>query len=676
VYLLCFFGTLTFPVSAYYIELPQGELGEKLDEAWVYYHNNDFKDAIEALKKLMKEYPEDALVEHTLGFFYFEDDDFDNAVKYFQDSLVHSTNEKVTLWNHLHLADIFRQQGFIKKSEGHLDFVEKHDLSPNMITNTARIRQDLRIVKILDSTFKTGNITVRYPHYLLPADKVGSMAEQIHSDWERVARFLNLSGDETFEVFVFPSAYLFNRFFPLGVSSKISGFEYRGINTVYIKDGDYLDSLAPYGYHLLMNKFNRYGTYPWMVEGLDDAIRESYKGIPLNSWVSELYSQDKLPNLLFLLDPDYLSRMDPDLRNPTAGSFILFMKSKFHPNDYLYILTQPNLEFNFKLTIQEIEAEWIRYAKSGRSLLENSEQVTQLVERVPVFDEPPVVGMDLVQELRHAATLDKSGNRDSALLKIEDILAREPRYGEALYLKGKIYYDENKFTDAQKVFMEAIKYLPPNSVSFGWTAYFLGRIAKLTENFEQAQYFYSIAAQTPLPPQTLVEVRTLLFNLDKYFYLKPQTDSEFNQLEAQSVREFLLLMDDFLRVRDWNAVHGLTAYELNSQTLANYVNWFRDPVRFQDNVVYSHTLEFSEVTLNTVKCEVTVRVEYPGMPAEEENTVEEEKIVSEDDGTSDNPEPEIKIKRRTREFKRFMLLTKYPDGWRVLDYFDVIDLYK
>lgn len=675
-YFLCFLGILTFPVNAYYIELPQGKLGEKLDEAWVYFHNNDFKDAIESLKSLMKEYPEDALVEHTLGYFYFEDGNFDDAVKYFQDSLVHSTNEKVTLWNHIHLADIFRQQGFTKKAEGHLDFVEKHDLSPSMIINTARIRQDLRIVEILDSTHKTGNITVRYPHYLLPADKVELMAEQIHADWERIVRFLNLSGDETYEVFVFPSEYLLNRFFPLGISVEIAGFDYKGIQTVYTKDGDYLSSLAPYGYHLLMNKFNRYGTYPWMVEGLDDAIRESYKGIPLNSWVSELYSQDKLPNLLFLLDSDYLSRMDPDLRNPTAGSFILFLKSKFHPNDYFYILTQPNLEFNFKLTIQEIESEWIRYAKSGRSLLESSEQVTQLVESVPVFDEPPVVGMDLVQELRQAATLHETGNRDSAMLKIEDILLREPRYGEALYLKSKILYDENKFLDAQQGFLEAIKYLPPNSVSFGWTAYFLGRISKLTENFEQAQYFYSVAAQTPLPPATLVEVKTLLFNLDKYFYLKPQPDSEFGQAGGQGVEEFLALLDDFLRVRDWNAVHGLTAYELNSQTLANYVNWFRDPVRFQEDVVYTHTLEFLEVTLNTVKCEVTVRVEYPGSPVGEENAVEEENAVSEDDGTLEMTEPEIKIKRRTREFKRFMLLTKYPDGWRVLDYFDVIDLYK
>jgi tetratricopeptide (TPR) repeat protein len=670
VYFLCFFGTLTFPANAYYIDLPQGELGVKLDEAWVYFHNNDFKDAIEALEKLMKEYPEDALVEHTLGYFYFEDGDFDNAVKYFQDSLIHSTNEKVTIWNHIHLADIFRQQGFIKKSEGHLDFIEKHDLSPSMITNTARIRMDIRMVEILDSTQKAGNITIRYPHYLLPDDKVESMAGQIHSDWERVVRFLNLSGDETFEVFVFPSDYLFNRFFPLGVSEKIAGFEYRGIHTVYMKEGDYLSSLAPYGYHLLMNKFNRYGTYPWMIDGLDDAIRESYKGIPLNSWVSELYSQDKLPNLLFLLDADYLNRMDPDLRNPTAGSFILFMKTKFHPNDYLYILTQPNLEFNFKITIQEIEAEWIRYAKSERSLLENIELATELVESVPVFDEPPVVGMDLVQELRQAATLHENGNRDSAMLKIEDILAREPRYGEALYLKGKIFYDESKFTDAQTVFLEAIKYLLPNSVSFGWTAYFLGRIAKLTENFEQAQYYYSIAAQNPLPPATLIEVKTHLFNLEKYFYLKPQTNSEFGPAGGQGVNEFLALIDDFLRARDWNDLQGLTAYELNSQTLANYVNWFRDPVRFQDDVVYSHTLDFSEVTLNTVKCQVTLKVEYPQAPAEEEN------LLSDNAGTSENTQPEINIKRRTREFTRFMLLTKYPDGWRVLDYFDVIDIQK
>lgn len=657
----------SLPLRAQQIQIPQGELGQKIGTAWSYYHDGDYEGAVDLLHSLLKDNPGNPLVEHTLGYFYMKDRNWDEAAKYLQDSLVHTVDEQVNMWNHIYLAEIFKQKGFIEKSKGHIDFVSAHELSPHMMKRVAKIRMDTRVMEILDSELEMEHILIRFPHYLLPREKVEIMGGQLLKDWDRITKFLNLSGDEKFEVFVYPSERLMEKFYPPELNLQDDDYLYDQIHTAHHGTNDYLSVLAPYAYHRLCDKFNRYGASNWFIGGLDDAIREMYHGIPLNSWVSELYDQEKLPELMFLVDDKYSKQMPSGIKDPSGGSFILFLKDKFHPNDFLYILAEPNLEFNFDTTLEEIEIKWIRYLRSGRSLLENQAQVVKLVGDVEKFISPPVVAKNLMDELQKAAGLENTGKKEEALEMVESILREQPRYGDALYLKGKILYDNNKLMDSFDVFLEAVKYIPSDKISSGWAYFFLARIAKLKENYIDAHNFYARASQHPLPTETLQDCQTNLIKLEKYLSIRPEASAVVSDKDIQGIKSFLTYLDDVLRARDWIQFRDLTAFDLNPQAITNLESWYQSPIRFKDNVVYSHELVKAEVERNTAKLQVILRVEYP--------VIEDDETIEGSDLFDELKLKETKQAKRSREYTRFILLTRLPEGWRVLDYFDQEDLY-
>jgi len=650
VVLIPMLAILLCPIGVYAqsIDVPPGEVRDGIGTSWDYFHDGDFQGAVGNLKKLLEKYPDDAFIEHTLGVFYLRDRSWDDAAKYFQESMMHSTDEMVKLWNHIYLAEILREQGFDVKAEEHLAYVQTHDLTSQQVRALAKIRMDLKIMEILDRTTKFGKIIVRYPNYLLPSEKIEDMEQKLNRDWKRVADFLNLNSDESIEVFIYPSDRLMEKFFPSASTIREEDFAYGQVHAVFHSDEDYISEFAPYGYFLLARKYNRQGAPPWWVMGLDDAIRGSYKSAALNSWVAELYNEDKLPALRFLLDSQYLPQMDMDITNPTAGSFILFLKNKFHPNDFYYILTQPNLEFNFKSTIDEINVEWIRWAKRERSIMENREALQTLVENVKAFVEPPVVGMDLVDELKKTAKVYEDGNSEEAMKKVEAILIRQPRYGEALYLKGKILYDNGKLIDAAGIFKEALVYLPPSSLPAGWASYFMGRISKLRNDYQDARDYYSSAIMYHLPSGILEECKSNIIRLDKFLSLRPNPAAIVSDMDIRNIKEFLGLLDDILRARDWNSLDRLTARDLNPQQIDNFEAWFKDYVKLNEKTVYKHELIKAELGQDMAKLAVNVSVSYP----------------------SDEPKSKEKI------FMRFMLLSKLPDGWRVIDFFDELGLYK
>ena len=659
--LILFFLICGFCVAfAQDTELPKGEVGDGIEQAWDKFHDGDFDGAMKCLEELLEKFPNNHLIEHTIGVFYLRERMWEDAMKFFQESMMHQPEKSIELWNHIYMAEILKEQGLKEKAEEHIKYIEAHELTSYQIRALAKIKMDIRIMEILNRSKKFERIIVRFPHYLLPDDKIDEMGSQLINDWEKVARFLNLSGDESIEVFIYPSERLIEKFFPPSTTIHEEDYAYGQIHTIYRGDSDYIDSLAPYGYYLLSRKFNRHGAPLWLVNGLDDAIRGTYMDVPLNSWVSELYDQEKLPDLMFLLDPQYLASMDDGIKNPTAGSFILFLKNKFHPNDFFYILTQPNLEFNFKSTIGEIQVEWLRWAKKDRSILEDREKIKTLVTAVPEFIEPPVVSMQLVDELKKAASLYESGDTEGSLKKVDSVLMREPRYGEALYLKGKILYDMSKFIDAFNIFKEAILYLPPATIAAGWTNYFLGRISKLKNDFVAARDFYSSAVRYPLPKDVLEECKMNLFNLDKFINIRPDPAAVVSENNIKGMKEFLKFFDDLLRARDWTSLLQMTAYELNSQSIDNFIKWFQDPVRYTENVVYTHELIKAELSEETAKLMVSVRITYP--VSEEQNK---------NPGIENNSQS-----KKEREYIRYLLLTHLGGSWRILDYFDELDLYK
>jgi tetratricopeptide (TPR) repeat protein len=646
--------------NAQTVVVPKDETGIKIEEAWTYFHDNDFQGAVDLLKNLLKEHPENSLVEHTLGVFYLRERKWDEAAKYFQDSLVHATDDQLNLWNHIYLAEIFKSKGFLEKANGHLDFVEAHELSSSMMLGVAKIRMDIRIMENLDAEMFAGNIIIRYPNYLLPEDKIESMGQQIASDWKRVTSFLNLSSDQNFEVFIYPTERMMDKFFPPNTAIRETNYAYDQIHTLFCGDSDYLSALAPYGFYLLARKFNRQGSIPWMIGGLDDAIRGEYMGVPLNTWILELHRQEKLPSLLFLIDPQYLNDMVSGIKDPTAGSFINYLKDKIHPNDFYYILTQPNLELNLEKSLGEIETDWIRYAKGERSLLQSTGAVQELVSEVEKFIEPPVITMYMVDELKKAAEYYEMGKPDDTLRVLDLLLLKEPRYGDALYLKAKVFYDRSEILAAKDIFQEAVKYLPRGTIQAGWSYYFLGRIARLQKKYDEAREYYLNAILSPLPAETLEYCNIMVFRLEKYLYLAPNPLAEVSSGDIQGLNEFLGFLDDTINSANWQTLGEQLAYDLNEKTLKEFLNWYRDPVRYRDNVKYHHELVKAEISQDTTRLQVIVRVEYPKDTG---------------DITADERTPQT-MSMRSVEYTRFILLTYISDEWRILDYFDEIELYK
>jgi tetratricopeptide (TPR) repeat protein len=641
---------LMFPlcVHSQSVEVPPGEISDGIDTSWDYFHDGDFQNAVDNLKKMLVKFPDDPFIEHTLGVFYMRERSWDEATKYFQESMMHTKNDPVKLWNHIYLAEILREQGFGIRAEEHLSYVEKQDLSSQQVRALAKIRMDLKIMGILDETSKFGNIIVRYPHYLLPQDKIENMGQKLNRDWGSVANFLNLNSDESIEIFIYPSDRLMEKYFPPTTTIREEDFLYGQVHTLFHGDDDYISEMAPYGYFLLARKYNRHAAPPWWVAGLDDAVRGTYKSASVNSWVSELFDQEKLPALRFLLDSQYLPDMDPDITNPSGGSFVLFLKNKFHPNDFYYILTQPNLEFNFKSSIDEINVDWIRWAKRERSIIENQDTLIKQVEKVKAFVEPPVVGMDLVDELKDAARLYESKDKDGALKKVETILVRQPRYGEALYLQGKILNDMSKVIDASNAFTEALIYLPPSSLAVGWANYFMGRIAKLKSDYAGARDYYSAAIAYPLPADILQECKANIIKLEKFLSLNPDPTATVAEMDVQNISQFLGVFDDLLRARDWSSLEQMTARDLNPQQIESLLGWYKDKVTLKDDTIFKHELIKAQLGPEMARLAVNIKVSQ----------------------TSDEPDA------KPKEFMRYFLLTRLSDGWRIIDYFDDLELYK
>ena len=330
------------------------------------------------------------------------------------------------------------------------------------------------------------------------------------------------------------------------------------------------------------------------------------------------------------------------------------------------MLVQPNLEFNFDSSIEEIQTAWIRFCKGERSLLENKDKVQKLVSDVVKFIEPPVVGMDLVEEVKRAAKYYEDDDKEKAMDKIELILSKEPRYGDALYLKAKILYDENKILEAEPIFKEAVAYLLPTNVQAGWANYFLGRIAKLRNSYAEALEYYRQASTVLLPAETLEECKANIYKLEKYIYIAPDPSVEVAPADIQGVKSFLKYFDDVLRVQDWQTLLDTTAYQLNPQTIENLIKWYQDPARFSDDVIYTHELIKSEVSMNAAKLHVLVKVSYP-IPAET--------LESPENSETPTDQPQKETAKTPKEYVRFFLLTRLPEGWRILDYFDEKDLY-
>ena len=165
-------------VSAYAqdFELPKGEVGDGIERAWDKFHDGDFESAVQNLRDLLKNFPANPIIEHTIGVFYLRERMWEDSMKFLQESMMHEPDESTKLWNHLYMAEILKEQGFPAKADEHIKFVEAHELTSYQARAVAKIRMDIRIMEILNKTVKFGKIFVRYPHYLLPDEKINEMA--------------------------------------------------------------------------------------------------------------------------------------------------------------------------------------------------------------------------------------------------------------------------------------------------------------------------------------------------------------------------------------------------------------------------------------------------------------------------------------------------------------------
>ena len=138
-----------------------------------------------------------------------------------------------------------------------------------------------------------------------------------------------------------------------------------------------------------------------------------------------------------------------------------------------FIFKYPNSYYAHKLLAKT-------YEKEGR----DEDAIDEYVRAIEINSK------DYDSYYQIAFLLNKNDKADQSEQMLKDLLSKKPDYYKASELLGTVYYDQNKFKDAEAVYLEALKYNPMRYELY----YGLGMAYTRLNDFQTAKEYYEKAA--------------------------------------------------------------------------------------------------------------------------------------------------------------------------------------
>lgn len=498
-------------------------VADNVDLAWDYAHGGDLTRALGLLRQWEADAPMEAEYPFTSGSLLYTEGRLEEALGSFTRALELKPGGATALWARLYAADILLTQHRTGHAEKLLNEALRLEGSPRSIKFAANLRLRIRIRGELSEVNEFGDFTFYLSPYLVPVEDREPLYLQVEADWERAVRFLGLDPlAERPIIYLYPSDRLYAKYFPDGVDLVESSYAHQEVHLIY-GQLDALQVLSPYALYLLQLEINRGGEGFYLVApSIDEAIRgTTVSGIGLGAFCKAARAEGKLPPVESLVDPQNRGRIPPAIAEPAMGLLIRFLAEKLTPEVFRGVLGHPNFLGSLPRPLSSYQLDFERYLADQADLLEDPAAVAEGVEAIPDFAAIPIIVAGLEDELAEATRLYEAGDKAAALAAVDNLLAREPRYGEARYFRAKELYDKGQYKDARIELELVLRDTAPRSTAVGFSHFYLGRIAKLTQDYALASAHYGAAIAAGLPPERAIEAQGFKVAIDRFLAYGP-----------------------------------------------------------------------------------------------------------------------------------------------------------
>ncbi|HYE80143.1 MAG TPA: tetratricopeptide repeat protein, partial [bacterium] len=499
---------------------------ENLDLAWDYAHGGDLSKALALLAQWEQASPQEAEYPFTAGSLLYQEGRLEESLRGFTRALELHPTGTTALWARLYAADILLTQHRTAHAQKLLDEALRLEGSPRSIRFAANLKLRIRIRGELSEVNEFGDFIFYLPPYLIPVAERQALYKQVEADWAQAASFLGLKATAPRPIiYLYPSGRLYEKYFPAEVDLVEASYAHREVHLVF-GGADPLQVLAPYGLHLLQQEINRGGRSYYLVPpALDEAIRGTTPaGVGLGAFCRAAWAEGKLPPVESLADPRNQGRIPPAVAEPATGLLLRFLKDRLGAAAFRGLLVHPDFLVSLPRPVSSYQADFERYVVDEADLLEDPAAVAEGVEAIPPYAALPIIPAGLETELVEATKLYEAGDKAAALALVDRILAREPRYGEARYLLAKELYDAGDLKAAKAELERVLQDTAPNSRALGFSHFYLGRIAKLANNYPLSSFHYGAALAAGLPADRAVEAQAFKAAIDHFQALGPAED--------------------------------------------------------------------------------------------------------------------------------------------------------
>lgn len=521
------------------------QIAADVDLAWDYVHGGALDRALSFLRERELAAPAIPDYPFTRGALCYEHDRHTEALDAFSRAIDLGATGEAGLWSRLYAADIYLMRHRTQQAERLLTEALRLPGTPRSLLFSANVRQRIRIRQELSEVNEIGRFTYYLPPYLIPPQERVGFYNKLEAQWDQALEFLGLdpSQVETPSVYLYPTNRLYAAYFPPGVDLSAQAYAHREVHLVYPDHQDVLPNLAPYALYTLQRTINRTGAPFYLVPlSLDEAIRgRTADGLALGSYLRSVRDTGRLPAVESLLDGRNVDRIPAPLAQAMGALLLRMLKVRFTRADFQFVLTQPLFLGALPRPVSSYQSEFDAFLTAESDLLEDPVPIMEAVEALPDFFPVPLVDPALRGDLLEASRLYEEGQREEARAIVERLLLREPRFGEARFLRARDLDARRQFAEARTEFELTLRDTAPGSAAAAISHFHLGRLCKLQQDYPASLWHYEAAVASGLPPPRREEALEYAASLRLWLELDPGASSP-----GPSPAPFFAALDDAL----------------------------------------------------------------------------------------------------------------------------------